>query len=108
MNDSCRTINEDIKEILSKAKRREPAFDGTVKKGFKRRFTIINEADVNKYLTTAQRDVLNDTLNLAFHEIELGRQLEGKKPFNNYIVINLDEPYVDEIIEIMKRHGHWG
>lgn len=25
-----------------------------------------------------------------------------------YIVINTDEPYADEIIEIMKRYGHWG
>lgn len=27
---------------------------------------------------------------------------------NTYIVINTDEPYADEIIEILKRHGHWG
>lgn len=25
-----------------------------------------------------------------------------------YLVINQDEPYADEVIEIMKRHDHWG
>lgn len=25
-----------------------------------------------------------------------------------YLVINQDEPYADEIIEILKRNGHWG
>ncbi|NOV01364.1 hypothetical protein [Paenibacillus planticolens] len=35
------------------------------------------------------------------------RKEKGKKD-NTYLVINTDEPYADEVIEIMKRHGHWG
>lgn len=31
----------------------------------------------------------------------------GKIDKPTYLVINTDEPYVDEIIEIMKRNGHW-
>lgn len=27
---------------------------------------------------------------------------------NEYLVVNLDEPYAEEVIEILKRHGHWG
>ena len=41
-------------------------------------------------------------------EIEERRKEEGKNPINTYIVINTDEPYADEVINILKRHGHWG
>lgn len=27
---------------------------------------------------------------------------------NEYLVVNLDEPYAEEVIEILKKHGHWG
>ncbi|WP_028589446.1 hypothetical protein [Paenibacillus massiliensis] len=40
-------------------------------------------------------------------EVVDNRRAEGK-PINSYLVINTDEPYADEVIEIMKRHGHWG
>lgn len=29
------------------------------------------------------------------------------KPDNHYIVVNLDEPYSGDVIEILKRNGHW-
>lgn len=32
----------------------------------------------------------------------------GKIDKPTYLVINTDEPYADEVIEIMKRNGHWG
>jgi len=32
----------------------------------------------------------------------------GKITPATYLVINTDEPYADEIIEIMKRYVHWG
>ncbi|MFC6545517.1 hypothetical protein [Cohnella cellulosilytica] len=34
----------------------------------------------------------------------------GKAPASNnsYIVINTDEPYTPQIVEILKRYGHWG
>jgi hypothetical protein len=41
-------------------------------------------------------------------KIALIRALNGKEMFNNYIVINTDEPYIDEIIAVMKAHGQWG
>lgn len=36
------------------------------------------------------------------------RLLEGKNVNSEYIVINTDEPYIQEIIEVMKKHNHWG
>jgi hypothetical protein len=41
-------------------------------------------------------------------DITKGREAEGKNPVNEYLVINTDEPYAQEVIEIMKRNGHWG
>jgi len=86
----------------------DPAFNGTIKEGFKRRYTILNERDYQKYV----HEELKEKFELIFGEvldtIEQGRVKDGKHPFNNYVVINLDEPYIDEIVEIMKRHGHWG
>lgn len=85
----------------------DPAFNGTIKEGFERRYTILNERDYQKYV----HEELKEKFELIFGEvldtIEQGRVKDGKHPFNNYVVINLDEPYIDEIVEIMKRHGHW-
>jgi len=34
-------------------------------------------------------------------------ELPEEKRQNEYLVINTDEPYAEEIIEILKRNGHW-
>lgn len=86
----------------------ESAFKGTVKEGFERRFTIINERDIEKYVPEPLIEDLNASLHNALVWVEEGRKNDGKHPFNNYLIINLDEPYAPEVIEIMKRHGHWG
>lgn len=85
----------------------EKAFNGTIKEGFKRRYTIINEKDYEKYVSSHAKLRFENAIDYVIEEIESGRELEGKKPFNNYVVINLDEPYINEIVEIMKRNNHW-
>ncbi|MBO0961980.1 hypothetical protein J1P26_19940 [Neobacillus sp. MM2021_6] len=85
----------------------EPAFNGAVKEGFERRFTIINERDFQKYVPKSLQEDFHLEFNNIADWIEEGRTKDGKQLFNNYIVINLDEPYINEIIEIMKRNGHW-
>lgn len=40
--------------------------------------------------------------------VYLGLLRDKKNTEKTYLVINTDEPYVDEVIEILKRHGHWG
>lgn len=107
MNTSHRNINPEVQKILQQLIA-EPAFEGTVKEGMERRFTIINEKDYQRYVPVQARESFEAALNNVAGWIEDGRQKEGKHPFNNYVVINLDEPYIDEVIEIMKRHGHWG
>ena len=103
MNDNQRYINKDIRKILEQ----EPAFKGTVLEGRKRRFTVINEKDRTKYLTTEENEKFETALFHYLGKIKEGRAKDGKEPFNNYIVMNLDEPYIDEMIAVMKRNGHW-
>lgn len=40
--------------------------------------------------------------------IEKERKELGKLNTPIYLVINTDEPYADEVIEILKKNGHWG
>lgn len=95
-------INKINKEVA------EPAFKGTVKEEFKRRYTILNEHDYAKYIDEDLKEEFEEVFGKVLDKIKDCRKAEGKKPFNNYVVINLDEPYIDEIVEIMKRNKHWG
>lgn len=85
----------------------EQAFEGTVLEGKERQYTIINERDVDKYLSIGEQQDLAIVLDRILGNIEHGRGKEGKNPHNSYIAINTDEPYIDEIVEVMKRHGHF-
>lgn len=67
------------------------------------KFTVIKNEDAKKYLTSIQIGVIS----LALGSIESGRKEEGKK-LNQYLVINIDEPYAPEIVETLKKNGHWG
>lgn len=69
------------------------------------KFTVIKNEDVEKYLS---KHFLKTHFDNAIHLINGMRKSEGKKNDNYYLVINMDEPYADEVIEIMKRHGHCG
>ena len=55
-----------------------------------------------KYLNYSGKVALNHVLEV----VEDGRAMDGKKS-NYYVVINVDEPYADKVIELMKEHGHW-
>lgn len=64
------------------------------------KFFIVNRKFLN-YLS------VEDQLALS----KIVERLDNKVPKlkdRRYIVINMDEPYVEEVIEIMKRNGHWG
>lgn len=106
MNNSFPRINEEVAAILNKSKE-EPAFKGTVLEGKERRYTIIYERDVEKYLSMGEQQDLAIVLDRMLGNIEHGREKDGKKPFNSYVVINTDEPWIGEIVEVMKRNGAW-
>jgi hypothetical protein len=75
-----------------------------IPEGWKPKFTVLKNEDIEKHLTSPMKH----SLVMMCDEIESGRKLEGKSKCNSYVVINLNEPYAEEVIEIMKRHGHWG
>lgn len=68
------------------------------------KYTVIKNEDAFSYLTAEQENNLKDIL----REIHACRSYDGKDTERTYLVINTDEPYADEVIEILKRHGHWG
>ena len=68
------------------------------------KFVVIKVEDIQDNLTEAGKKQLRETLNY----IAAMREQEGKRPYNTYLVINVDEPYAPEIVEILKRNGHWG
>jgi|GEM_PF-4954765 hypothetical protein len=74
------------------------AFDGITRK-----FTVIKNEDVEKYLDERERFELTQLL----WKIDQLRLLAGK-PINVYLVTNIDEPYALEVAELMKLNGHLG
>ncbi|MEE4580558.1 hypothetical protein V2V06_21205 [Paenibacillus polymyxa] len=72
--------------------------------GMKNKFCgVIKHEDAVKYLNDKDKAYFN----YLCHKIECGRKNDGKLPVNAYLVINVDEPYAEEVAEILKRHGHW-
>ncbi|MEX5835826.1 hypothetical protein D070_13540 [Bacillus velezensis] len=67
------------------------------------KYTILKNEDVTRYGTDEQQQALYD----LGVEIALNRVIDGKQPFPQYLVINQDEPYAEEVISIMRKHGHW-
>lgn len=70
--------------------------------GMSHKFYIAKKEDVEN-LDQGNKSLFRYILN----EIQNKRAAAGKKE-NTYIMINTDEPYADEVIEILKRNGHWG
>jgi hypothetical protein len=72
--------------------------------GMNMKFVLFKKEDVHKYL---DGDEYEQFLSLQ-DSIYLGLLRDKKNTDKTYLVINTDEPYADEVIEIMKRYGHWG
>ena len=71
--------------------------------GMKMKFTVIKNEDRELFLSTEDAEKLKEIQK----EIAIGRELNGKKSDHTYLVINTDEDYADEVIDILKRNGHW-
>ena len=69
-----------------------------------KKFLVVKDEDINKHLNNHDKKELTRLMD----KIEKGRRMEGKSANNFYLVINQDEPYADEVIEIMKNNNHWG
>jgi len=67
--------------------------------GLEHKYYVIKKEDT-KYLTKEQKVVLGKILMDIFY----ARDAEGKKD-NQYVVINTDEPYIQEVLGLMRDHG---
>lgn len=74
-----------------------------MKCGAKHKFTVLNNAYLEGCDYQTRQNVEAAGLLIAWM-----RKNDGKDPYPEYIVINTDEPYADQIIDILKAHGHWG
>ena len=71
--------------------------------GLADKFTVVKNEDIIKYLSEEQTNILASILTT----VAKGREKDGSKE-NSYVVINTDEPYASDVINLMKQHGHWG
>ncbi|AIW03240.1 hypothetical protein CPT_Mater83 [Bacillus phage Mater] len=67
------------------------------------KFLVLKNDDLDRYLDA---ELENDLYNIV-QTVDAGRMVEGKVEDNHYIIINKDEPYIQEIIDVLKRHNHW-
>ncbi|HBU90644.1 MAG TPA: hypothetical protein DEB53_05485 [Bacillus pumilus] len=68
------------------------------------KFAVINLKDFSSYVPKDIEQGFLNELSKVSKSIEEGRQKDGKKPFNNYLVINQDEPYIEEVFEVLKKN----
>lgn len=64
---------------------------------------VVKKYDLHKYINHIDIPVFDSIV----EGISMGRDRDGKVASPNYIVINTDEPYIEEIVEVLKKHGHW-
>lgn len=67
------------------------------------KYIVIKANDAERYLDEIDLFILDKILK----KIADSRILNNKCRINNYLVINQDEPYAGEVIDIMRKHGHW-
>lgn len=72
--------------------------------GIKMKFTVVKNEDLKKYLHAEMESAFFEIA----EKVEISKRLEENKKPHTYLVINTDEAYADEVIEILKRNGHWG
>ena len=62
---------------------------------------VIKNDDIRKYCTEMQRAQLS----AICETVSNGRMDEGKT-LNNYYVVNTDEPYAEEVLQVILKHEH--
>jgi len=71
-----------------------------LKGGVRMKFAVLKIDDVRKYCSEeSKRD-----LDKVVLEITTGRMEDGKNPDNHYLIVNIDEPYADEVKSIIEKH----
>ena len=70
--------------------------------------------DFNKYTVIKQEDMIKhaseqDRIDLAriLKNIRISRYKFNKNTGNKYLVINVDESYARDVVDILKQNNHW-
>lgn len=79
---------------------RPPAPPAQRPAGWYPKFQVFKTSDIEQYLNILQKHQFVDMQD----DIAKRRKQDGL-PYHDYLVINMDEPYAAEVIEIMKKHG---
>jgi len=66
------------------------------------RYLVLKWEDINDFLNSAEKEILQDVV----CKLNMHRIANGKPIFNTYLILNIDEPYMPQIFEIMYEHGH--
>lgn len=67
------------------------------------KFTVIKNDDIEQYMNDREKLILQELL----YSINLKKKKEGKAVDNQYLVINTDEQYAPQVIDILKANDHW-
>jgi hypothetical protein len=67
------------------------------------RYVVWKLDEILQVCTPAELKLLDGIVD----RILVKREAEGKNPVNNYIVVNSDEGYAEEVREVLKKHGDW-
>jgi hypothetical protein len=70
------------------------------------KYVVLKKQDLHEALDGEINEDLRDSFNTTLDMVKMYRDSLNKKE-NTYLVINTDEPYADEVIEILKKNGHW-
>ena len=74
----------------------------------------LSGVDFNKYTVIKQEDMIKhaseqDRMDLAriLKNIRISRYKFNKNTGNRYLVINVDEYYAKDVVDILKQNNHW-
>ncbi len=73
--------------------------------GMQNKFVVIKRTDVSNFLPPHQQEQLQEILKA----IDINRIIGMGDPasINSYLVINTDESYAEDVIDVLKMNGHW-
>jgi hypothetical protein len=66
------------------------------------KFMVLNKEDIENYLTKEQKKNLENIT----QTIQNKREINGKSVDNSYVVVNMDEEYSQEIIDILNANNN--
>lgn len=74
--------------------------------GMKMKFTVIKNDDLEGVFESYPE--FQEPFEKLCRKVGQFRNICRRTAHPTYLVINTDEPYADQVIDILKANGHWG